>query len=359
MTAFIFVPLLAFTMAYTALLIVYSAHVFLVVVEDTAAGNDEVTWPSDPLYDWAWKGIYLTWLAGVWLIPALLVARMFSPLFPEEVRGAWFVGLTALAFWVAFPISLLSSMSAESSFAVLHGGLFARLARRGGSVLAFYLLSGIVVLIGAPLVYGLVLSEWMAAPFVAAVGLGIGWLLYARLLGRLALLARLTPLKRRKSGKVKRPKGTKVSDPWAVPDEARDRDAARAAVRMQPSEMAPLHTPFEGEVTGYDVRFDDDPPPPAPKLRRPQPEPEEAIEMVEEEPVATEPRRPLQVEPDKVEMDRIRRREQERKLPRAPWVEGVWTFPFYSNSLITVTVLALGFGLWGGCFRMLVMFWPF
>src|ERR671936_2922622 len=50
----------------------YAAHSFLTAVEDTAAGNDEVRWPHDPLVDWAWKLFYLVWLAAVWLVPALV-----------------------------------------------------------------------------------------------------------------------------------------------------------------------------------------------------------------------------------------------------------------------------------------------
>ena len=30
----------------------YASHCLLTVVQDTAAGNDEVIWPDEPYYDW-------------------------------------------------------------------------------------------------------------------------------------------------------------------------------------------------------------------------------------------------------------------------------------------------------------------
>src|SRR5581483_301346 len=33
----------------------YAAHSFLVVLEGTAAGDDEPRWPDEPMFDWVWK----------------------------------------------------------------------------------------------------------------------------------------------------------------------------------------------------------------------------------------------------------------------------------------------------------------
>ena len=37
----------------------YAAHCFSVVVDETAAGIDEVKWPDLPIIDWAGRLIYL------------------------------------------------------------------------------------------------------------------------------------------------------------------------------------------------------------------------------------------------------------------------------------------------------------
>src|SRR5262245_53170140 len=96
----------------------YAAHSFLTVVEDTAAGNDEVRWPNDPLVDWAWKLFYLGWLMAVWLVPAMIVARLWAAGSPPETAFGKTAGLVAVLFWALFPITLLSSLSASSRWFV-------------------------------------------------------------------------------------------------------------------------------------------------------------------------------------------------------------------------------------------------
>src|SRR4051812_25826992 len=53
----------------------YAAHVFLVTVDGTASGYDEVTWPDEPYYDWVWKLFYLVWLVALWGVPLMFYAR--------------------------------------------------------------------------------------------------------------------------------------------------------------------------------------------------------------------------------------------------------------------------------------------
>ena len=120
----------------------YAAHSFLTVVEDTAAGNDEVRWPHDPLVDWAWKFVYLGWLMLVWLVPALIVARIWAAGSPPETAFAKTAGMVAALFWLLFPITLLSSLSASSRWFVFSPAILPRLAQRPGTVAMFYLLTG-------------------------------------------------------------------------------------------------------------------------------------------------------------------------------------------------------------------------
>src|SRR5438128_2593341 len=90
----------------------FAAHCFLVVVENTAAGNDRVRWPDEPIYDWLWKPPYLVWLVAFWLVPAYLVLRAVKPAFLRESPGLQFLAVALPALWLLFPVSLMSSLSA-------------------------------------------------------------------------------------------------------------------------------------------------------------------------------------------------------------------------------------------------------
>src|SRR5262245_59008714 len=108
MNAFLFIPLLALTWAFGFVLALFAAHYFLTVLESTAAGNEKVVWPEEPLIDWFWKAFYLAFLAGVWLVPIIVAARLMTT--NPWVRFVFVAG----AFWLFFPIGLISSQSAES-----------------------------------------------------------------------------------------------------------------------------------------------------------------------------------------------------------------------------------------------------
>src|SRR5947199_1427181 len=124
----------------------YAAHCFSVVVDETAAGIDEVKWPDLPLIDWAGRLIYLTWLAAMAAVPVWLGVAVAAPELLEGPLGVVPVFLGAL--WLLFPVFLLSALSGPSRFVLLHPGLLRRLVRRPLSLLMFYLLSG-VMLFGA------------------------------------------------------------------------------------------------------------------------------------------------------------------------------------------------------------------
>src|SRR5437762_2327362 len=80
---------LAFFGIITLYLAVYFAHCFLVVVIDSAAGIDEIRWPSESFSDWFTKPIYVLWV----LLPILFVATMVY-----AATGSGFTcGLTLLA----------------------------------------------------------------------------------------------------------------------------------------------------------------------------------------------------------------------------------------------------------------------
>src|SRR5438093_6802533 len=125
----------------TALVVLaYAAYSFLVTLTCTAAGNDDVIWPGEPIQDWLFRCWYLGWILAIWAVPATFLIGIFSP--PRPL----FVLYVAAFLWLTFPIGLLSSLSAESRLAVLRPVIIRQLVRHSGAALAFYASSGLVVL---------------------------------------------------------------------------------------------------------------------------------------------------------------------------------------------------------------------
>jgi hypothetical protein len=364
MSAFIFVPLLAATCIFAGFLWTFLSHAFLVVVEDTAAGNRDIVWPDDSFLDFFWKAFYLGWLVGAWLAPAILVARLASPAFPEEVRQFWYFALAGVVLWIVFPIGLLSSMAAESLFTVLHGGLAARLAFRGRSLFLYYLVSIPVVLCGSAIAAAVFLGETWYTLLFGAFGIAYCILTYGRLTGRLACLVRLTRLPFRKKKKQRRPTSVRpeVSDPWeTAAEEGAAKAQARPQIFVQPEDLPPVHSPWEGEeITGYNVRFEDvhaiKPIPVSSPL-----DSGEMVPMAEEEPpprVEEDQARAAAraIKPDRLEMERLSRRKE--REPKSPWTEGIWLFAFSRATMIPFGFLTLSFLLLGLAIRGLRLLYP-
>ena len=128
----------------------YAAYSFLLTLSNTAAGNDEVLWPGEPITDWLFKVWYLGWLLAPWAVPASLVLGLTQ--LPVPLTA---LCLTAL-LWLIFPVTLLSSLSAHSQFVVLRPTIIRWLLKHFGATLCFYASSGLVVLICAALGYAAV-----------------------------------------------------------------------------------------------------------------------------------------------------------------------------------------------------------
>src|SRR5689334_19939972 len=95
---FIFVSLLAITTIAACFVWVYTSRCVVLVVEDTAAGNEEIVWSDEPFFDWVWMGGYMAWLVGVWLVPAFLVARLVSPALQAEAKPWLYAGMVLGTF---------------------------------------------------------------------------------------------------------------------------------------------------------------------------------------------------------------------------------------------------------------------
>jgi hypothetical protein len=119
-------------------------------------------------------------------------------------------------------------------------------------------------------------------------------------------------------------------------------------------------------VTGYDVRFDAEPKPPEPETTRAKRRHSEAPLAMQrdadaERTIAQEREQSRQraaaIVPDKLEMDRLRRKAE--KTPKRLPLSGIGLFLFQPQVAVNAVIMALGFGILGLCVRGLIAFWPF
>lgn len=359
--AVIFVPALAGCVVVGFPLALYGAHAFLTIFQGTAAGAKQIEWPSDSIPEYFWKGFYLAWLIGLWLGPAFFVGRRLG----SEADSAFLAYfLPMLVIWLMYPVSQMSSMSGPTIWLPLWPDVFLRLKQKPALTLSFYALSGLV-LVAFGIAFHWTFGETpVIFLFFGAPLLVVAWLMYARLLGRVAFVLSFTkPWLEKKKVTSRKPvlTGRFGNDTEAPPQ--RDHEDRRRV--QQPSTQEPLQSPDDEPVQGYDVKFQDDlppAPPQEPEVRQTPPQVEvlpltpEQQEFREREKrrrqhlspsqrwddedddktpyianapeVAAEERAPKQlVEPKAFEM-RLISREGRPKKPRRAWTAEVFLFLF-------------------------------
>ncbi|MFO0810051.1 MAG: hypothetical protein U0746_15630 [Gemmataceae bacterium] len=219
----------------------YAAHLFLVTIDGTAAGYDEVTWPDEPYFDWLWKLFYLGWLVTLWLVPLLFYAKLQMRAHTAPVALMHVVVAAVVIAWLVFPITMLSSMGGPSRWFVLYPPALRRIAARSGSMVYFYILSGPVLAAGG--LSAALLFFYGPMPFVAigAAGSAVVLILYARLFGRLALALQAVVI----PGEVKRQGRTRYRHSPQVQAAARDPITQGGRARfVQPEDMPPTNAPI-------------------------------------------------------------------------------------------------------------------
>lgn len=200
----------------------YVSDAYLNIVQETAAGLDDVHWPDIAVFDWFARLLHLGWLVVFWLVPSSFLAMAIAPAWLRAEGG--FASLLFLVVWLLVPVSLLSSMSAPSRWFVLYWPFLRRLAKHPFHFLGFLISTAAVLGIG---VVSCQYALWHASVtfiFIGALALCASAILHARLVGRMAYqVAYHTPEKNKKSQKKERlPRATEVEDPWAVPPEAEE-----------------------------------------------------------------------------------------------------------------------------------------
>lgn len=317
----------------------YGAHCLLVIVQGTAAGNDEIVWPDEPMLDWVRGSARLAFLLALCLAPAGLLSRALGPTW---LPYALLLALVSL--WLLFPFGLLSAMSANSPWVLFRPAVLMQLLRFAPAAFAFYLASTLVVLLGAtPWYFALFAGQTWLLPVAACVSSACLFI-YARLLGRLAWLLNRVEIPQARPAAAKpvrktprRPRGAEVSDPWAVPE---------------PMTFDP---PVELPVDGYEVAA-----PGAPVLEEPRPEKKQR--RVKGYALRSEELPPTPAQSTTVGDHILQRHLAERSrasyVPPRPLLTGVYTFPWYPASVIPWLALSLGFTVVSGLLLAMGVFRP-
>jgi hypothetical protein len=338
--ALIFIVLLMADVILGLFVICYAGHCFLVVMQDTAAGNDEVTWPDEPLQDWLLRGLYMVGMVAIWLAPiGILRGSLHSHAVADDVTLV-LLGVGAALVWLMFPISLLSSLSGSSRLFLLRGAVLRQLARIPGALLVFYFMSALLFAGWLTLIYfSLIGRSWLVLALAAIAGPAV-LLIYARLLGRISwILSQLRPLKRKAKEAGSPIPGVEIDahDPWAAPVRKR---------KLKKKKIAPEATPAVSTEEGY--AFAEEAPSPPPSVTPLDGYPAIDVETFD---VQAPPETPKIEESELVGRD-ISRGEKEEEIlatpskptppPERPLLDGVYSFPWYASNRKVLVFLALG-----------------
>jgi hypothetical protein len=359
-----------------------AAHYYLLTVQETAVGLDEVQWPNDTAIDWMPGAVMLLLQVLLWIMPAGFAARFLAPVWMPDQPALRFAILMGLAAWLLFPPGLLLSTASSQA-----GRVATRLLRSLPVLLLFYVLSGALCVAGVAVVYFAIFGEVWLWLLVAVVVVPMVLLWHARLLGRLGwqvgreevalgkpeheeptAVAATEERPRPKRKRRERP-AIEAHDPWAVPEEAPieadliedSPPATRATARSDPASEPE-------RVEGYGLAADE--PPPRPPLELPPRETREPARTPRKRrPPKLEPStaaedeaddaRESAVKPAELERERRLREREELPPPRSLFFHGVWEFPLYSTSLSALAWLMIyGVGAFGLA-RFMVSVWPF
>jgi hypothetical protein len=240
--AFLFVPALVASIISGLIFLCKTAHHYLTILENTAAGCELITWLPETFAEYFWKAGYVMWLLVLCYAPSYVLARLCAPdTISQRLVLVILVGLI-------YPVSQLSSLAASSSWYPLHYDTIQRLWRRPQILLNFYLLSLPLLGLAALALYLAIWAEiFWALRLCCAVLLVVCLFTYGRLLGQLAYALQLVglPQKRRRTRK----KASRIDIATA----------ARVVQQLAPPppsvhDLPPIHTPRDGPVYGYQIQ---------------------------------------------------------------------------------------------------------
>ncbi len=379
--AILFVLSLAASIIVGVCLLAYAARCMLVVVEETASGQDDIVWPDEPKQDWLVHAVQFIELLGIWIAPAALAARLLRHVWLPDHDALRVLLLAGPGLWLFFPIGLLSSLSAESRWVPFRWSIFMCFFRIAPAALVFYIVTGLLLSIAVvPWYYALFGDRGALLPVAAAVSAAVLFV-YARLLGRLAWIIQRLPSPQRAPAKAKTPKlppprrkkkrkpSPQVQDPWAAAQEEEERDRKASerfpwAKKPPPKRQSAYEPPSAYEIEGYGFATEQpaasESPPEKPPRSRFARSPDEYVPYQMRD--NAEPAAPLShPTQDEAFAEQVRQQIAERTRielppPPHPFFSGVYSFLFYPACLPNWLALALAFLVEGGIVYMLLAF---
>lgn len=299
--------------------LVYMSHCFFAIADGTAAGQDQIKWPEEPMIDRMGKAVWFGWALLLAAGPTYLMGGLVA----GPKIGSWFIGPIGLG--LLFPIIMLSLQIGGSLATVVHVEAYRRLTRRPDHLIAYYAAVAVAYAIIAIGCYATNRYSWAMSPFGAGI-ISCGVFIAARLYGRLAHLVGWVRI-RKKDTFVETP-GILIPPPKPTREGKMTRatEAAyglRGESRREPDD-APAHPSLkriwveEGADDPYALA---DGPAAKPPARGPLPE--NLLNPSAEEMALALRNRPI-------------------PPPKQPWTNGTFTFPFRPDNWIPLTWLTLG-----------------
>jgi hypothetical protein len=180
---------------------------FTIIIEDTAAGNEDIEWPDNVWYEYLSKVAFMGWIFGCCAAVSTIFWLLVELVLPMPGLIWWAVTL-ASAFMI-LPIPLYSAMIANNPWVLIHPMLLVRFFQKPLAALALYVHSAMLVLPCLALGLWMVLSlSWFLAPVVGLIW-ATCFLWYARALGRVGYVlseerSQVMRKKKRKKVRVRR-----------------------------------------------------------------------------------------------------------------------------------------------------------
>ncbi|MBL8824555.1 MAG: hypothetical protein JNJ77_18355 [Planctomycetia bacterium] len=173
----------------------YGAACWSNTITFTSAGSLAVDWSTD-----GWKENVVTMLRiGYYFVIAMLMSTPFLALNVLDIGT--YLWLMSILFF--FPLFLFSGLASLTFWNFIHEGVFKKVLAKLHHYLLMYVISLVLFGIAGVAIYFTIRFGWIclfSGPLFAAV-----WLIYGRLLGRMAFLLQQEPKRKKKKKKKKQP----------------------------------------------------------------------------------------------------------------------------------------------------------
>jgi hypothetical protein len=354
-----FILTLVATTILASYAVVFASSCYLVVLQNTAAGNDSIDWPTDPFIERILGGMWFLGQLLLWLLPAGLLSRALGGVLLPDAPVLRITLFCVGAIWAFLPLGLLSVMGAKTGQA-FSLRVFVGLLRIAPSVLLFYLVTLVLLAIVAGLIYsGLFMASALPLVVLAPFGAYV-WLVHSRLLGRLALLLskldapepkakKKSKGPRKKVAKTRPTRATTVDDPWAVPERQAEQQEDEEVIQKHAQESYGIDHKPKQEKSTRPASLD---PEPDPYVMKQEPARTRAAQQEAQE------QKPAIVAKEQLEREIALRTREEAKMPNWPLFTGVYSLPFYQTSLKSFFWLTLWSGVSLGLLRASIALWP-